>query len=116
MRGDIPSSPASPPSHPERIRPAPRRRPVTVESYPALLAEAFGLVAGVVVERYPLEAYRRRAWPWRHCSPTACLLAVTGGDLSSNFLTYHEILRGLLRADREITGGAHQPIIRDCFA
>jgi len=44
------------------------------------------------------------------------VLAVTWADLSPNFLTYHEILRGLLRADREITGGANQPILRDCFA
>lgn len=44
------------------------------------------------------------------------LLAVTWGDLSPNFLTYHEIRSRLMRADREITGGANQSIIRDCFA
>lgn len=44
------------------------------------------------------------------------LLAVTWGDLSPDFLTYHDVLRGLVRADRRITGGANQPIIRDCFA
>ncbi len=44
------------------------------------------------------------------------LLAVTWGNLSPNFLTYHDVLRGLMRADREITGGTNQPIIRDCFA
>jgi hypothetical protein len=31
-------------------------------------------------------------------------------------LTYHDILRGLMRADREITGGANLEIIRECFA
>jgi len=44
------------------------------------------------------------------------LLAVTWGNLSPNFLTYHTILRGLLRADREISGGEHQETIRTCFA
>lgn len=44
------------------------------------------------------------------------LLAATWGDLSPDFLTYHDVLRGLVRADRRITGGANQPIIRDCFA
>ncbi|WP_051580564.1 hypothetical protein [Pseudonocardia acaciae] len=44
------------------------------------------------------------------------LLAVTWGSLSPNFLTYHDVLRALVRADREVTGGANQPIIRDCFA
>lgn len=44
------------------------------------------------------------------------LLAETWSHLSPNFLTYHEILRGLMRADREITGGTNQPIIRDSFA
>jgi hypothetical protein len=44
------------------------------------------------------------------------LLAVTWGDLSADFLTYHDVLRALVRADREITGGVNQPIIRDCFA
>jgi hypothetical protein len=44
------------------------------------------------------------------------LLAETWSHLSPNFLTYHEVLRGLMRADREITGGTNQPIIRDSFA
>ncbi|HEY3895812.1 MAG TPA: hypothetical protein VGL88_10645 [Pseudonocardiaceae bacterium] len=44
------------------------------------------------------------------------LLAEAWSHLSPNFLTYHEILRGLMRADREITGGTNQPIIRDSFA
>ncbi|MGH8885242.1 MAG: hypothetical protein ACRDYX_08740 [Egibacteraceae bacterium] len=44
------------------------------------------------------------------------LLAVTWGNLSPNFLTYHDVLRGLIRADREITDGANQQIIRECFA
>lgn len=44
------------------------------------------------------------------------LLAVTWGNLSPDFLTYNDILRGLVRADREITGGTNRPIIRDCFA
>src|SRR3712207_7563575 len=35
------------------------------------------------------------------------LLAVTWGNLSPNFLTYHSVLRGLLRADRDprVSGG-----------
>jgi hypothetical protein len=44
------------------------------------------------------------------------LLAVTWGNLSPDFLTYHDVLRALMRADREITSGTNQPIIRDCFA
>lgn len=44
------------------------------------------------------------------------LLAVTWGRLSPDFLTYHDILRTVIRADREITGGTYQPLIRDCFA
>ncbi|MGH4004676.1 MAG: hypothetical protein ACRDSO_11280, partial [Pseudonocardiaceae bacterium] len=44
------------------------------------------------------------------------LLAVTWGNLSPNFLSYHDILRGLMRADRELTDGTNRPIIRDCFA
>ncbi|MGH3962782.1 MAG: hypothetical protein ACRDRY_05910 [Pseudonocardiaceae bacterium] len=44
------------------------------------------------------------------------LLAVTWGSLSPNFLSYHDILRGLMRADRELTDGTNRPIIRDCFA
>lgn len=44
------------------------------------------------------------------------LLALTWGKLSPpNFLTYHTILRGLLRADRELTNGQHQQTIRECF-
>lgn len=44
------------------------------------------------------------------------LLALTWGNLSPNYLTYHKILRGLLRADRQLTGGEHQQTIRDCFS
>jgi hypothetical protein len=44
------------------------------------------------------------------------LLAVAWGNLSPNFLTYHDVLRDLMRADREITDGANQSIIRECFA
>jgi hypothetical protein len=44
------------------------------------------------------------------------LLAVTWGNLSPDFLAYHDVLRGLMRADREITGGENQQIIRECFA
>jgi hypothetical protein len=44
------------------------------------------------------------------------LLARTWATLSPDFLTYHEVLRTLVRADRTLTGGANIPIIRDCFA
>ncbi|GAA1652595.1 hypothetical protein [Actinoplanes couchii] len=44
------------------------------------------------------------------------LLAITWSNLSPDFLTYHGILRALLRADRELTGGANAAIIRSCFA
>jgi hypothetical protein len=44
------------------------------------------------------------------------LLAVTRGNLSPDFLTYHDILRALMRADREVSDAAHQSIIRACFA
>lgn len=46
------------------------------------------------------------------------LLAVTWSNLSPNFLTYHGILRELLRADRNprVSGGRHQSTIRECFA
>ena len=44
------------------------------------------------------------------------LLAKTWGDLSPDFLTYHTILRTLLRADREVSDGQHQDTIRECFA
>jgi hypothetical protein len=43
-------------------------------------------------------------------------LALTWGSLSPDFLTYHDVLRALIRADRQIDGGEHQQIIRDCFA
>ncbi len=43
------------------------------------------------------------------------LLAQTWGSLRPpNFLTYHDILRALLRTDRAI-GGEHQETIRSCF-
>jgi hypothetical protein len=45
------------------------------------------------------------------------LLARTWRSLRPpNFLTYHDVLRALLRADRQMTGGAHQTTIRECFA
>jgi hypothetical protein len=44
------------------------------------------------------------------------LLAVTWENLSPDFLTYHDVLRGLLRADGAIDQGANHAIIRDCFA
>jgi hypothetical protein len=44
------------------------------------------------------------------------LIALTWGELSPDFLTYHTILRGLLRADRQLTNGRHQQTIRECFA
>jgi hypothetical protein len=44
------------------------------------------------------------------------LLAKTWSTLSPDFLTFHEVLRTMLRADRELTGGAREQTIRDCFA
>ena len=47
------------------------------------------------------------------------LLALTWGNLRPpNFLSYHDILRGLLRSDRDprASGGKHQDTIRSCFA
>jgi hypothetical protein len=44
------------------------------------------------------------------------LLAVTWSDISPDFLTYHGILRAILSADREISGGENAEIIRACFA
>ncbi|MEV0901727.1 hypothetical protein [Actinoplanes sp. NPDC049802] len=44
------------------------------------------------------------------------LLAVTWGSISPDFLTYHGMLRAILEADREITGGENAQIIRECFA
>ena len=47
------------------------------------------------------------------------LLALTWGSLRPpNFLTYHDVLRALLRADRDphASGGLHQDTIRACFA
>jgi hypothetical protein len=44
------------------------------------------------------------------------LLARTWGDLSADFLTYHGVLRTLIRADRALTDGDNQAVIRDCFA
>ncbi|MEU4159486.1 hypothetical protein [Actinoplanes sp. NPDC026670] len=44
------------------------------------------------------------------------LLAVTWGRIKPDFLTYHGILRALLAADREISGGANVELIRACFA
>lgn len=46
------------------------------------------------------------------------LLAVTWGKLSPDHLTYHNVLRELLRADRDpdVGDGAHQQTIRECFA
>jgi hypothetical protein len=44
------------------------------------------------------------------------LLARTWSNLSPNFLTYHDVVRTLLRMDGEITGGRHGQTIRDCFS
>ena len=44
------------------------------------------------------------------------LLAVTWSSISPDFLTYHGMLRAILSADRELTGGANGQIIRECFA
>jgi hypothetical protein len=46
------------------------------------------------------------------------LLAHTWGGMSPDFLTYHTVLRRLLRADRELNGGSglNQDTIRECFA
>ena len=46
------------------------------------------------------------------------LLATTWSSLDADFLTYHDILRGLLRADRNesVSGGKYQETIRECFA
>lgn len=45
------------------------------------------------------------------------LLAKTWSTLRPpNFLTYHDVLRALLRADRDVSGGVHQQTIRECFA
>jgi hypothetical protein len=44
------------------------------------------------------------------------LLATTWGSLRPDFLTYHDVLRGLIRADRRIAHGSNQAIIRECFA
>ncbi len=44
------------------------------------------------------------------------LLAVAWGNLSPDFLTYHDVLRGLMQADRQTTNGANHEIIRACFA
>ena len=44
------------------------------------------------------------------------LLAKTWGTLSADFLTYHDVLRGLIRSDQEVSAGDNQAIIRDCFA
>jgi hypothetical protein len=42
-------------------------------------------------------------------------LALTWGELPPDFLTYHDVLRGLLHTDRTL-GGEHQQTIRECFA
>ena len=44
------------------------------------------------------------------------LLARTWQGLNPNFLTYHDVVRRLLQADRQETGGRHQQTIRECFA
>lgn len=44
------------------------------------------------------------------------LLALTWGSLNPNFITYHDILKALFRADRELTRGENHQIIRECFA
>ncbi|MEU4695199.1 hypothetical protein [Actinoplanes sp. NPDC023714] len=44
------------------------------------------------------------------------LLATCWSAMSPDFLTYHGVLRALLDADRQLTGGVHAAIIRACFA
>jgi hypothetical protein len=45
------------------------------------------------------------------------LLASTWSGLRPpNFLTYHDVFRSMLRADRAVSDGAHQETIRSCFA
>jgi hypothetical protein len=44
------------------------------------------------------------------------LLATCWSGLSPDGLTYYDIYRALLRADRQLTDGAHQTTIRECFA
>lgn len=44
------------------------------------------------------------------------LLALTWSKLDPNFLTYHDVLRAIFRADRELTSGEHHKTIRECFA
>lgn len=47
------------------------------------------------------------------------LLAKTWSSLNPDFLSYHDILRALIRADRELDEdgkGKHQETIRECFA
>jgi hypothetical protein len=44
------------------------------------------------------------------------LLAEVWSQLDKDFLTYHDILRGLFQADRKISNSKHQKTIRDCFA
>jgi hypothetical protein len=44
------------------------------------------------------------------------LLARTWDRLSAHFLTYAGVGIGLLDADQQLSGGAHQETIRDCFA
>lgn len=66
-------------------------------------------------------AYRGRACEFKEALLDARdylgrLLAATWSELSPDYLTYHDVLRAMLRADRELTGGAHQNTIRSCFA
>jgi hypothetical protein len=44
------------------------------------------------------------------------LLAVTWSNLSPDHLTYHDVLRGLIDADRVLNRGENHSIIRECFA
>ena len=46
------------------------------------------------------------------------LLATCWSSLNPNFLSFHDVLRGLIKADRklEISGGEHQKTIRECFS
>jgi hypothetical protein len=44
------------------------------------------------------------------------LLAVTWSSISPDFLTYHGMLRAILAADREVSGGENAAIIRSSFA
>jgi hypothetical protein len=84
---------------------------------PQELRDASNNTPNDMVELDPEEIQRRftAAYTGKEAEFKACLLAardyigrllaVTWGDLSPDFLTYHDVLRGLIRAGRELTGG-----------